>query len=145
MPRRGKNRFWLEPFRHGVPQTQTPDAGGSEQGRVELAVAYLADPGVDVPPDRADVEVGPQRTQLSCAAEAARPDDRTLRKVREHEPVAGHQAVPHVLAQANGAQDDIGFVLCRKILERVDGEIDLAVSECPLELEGEEALAADLR
>ena len=125
-------------------EAEPENAGGREQRRVVLARGDLPDPRVDVPADRADLEVGSERAQLGGAAQAARPDDGSLRQVGQRLALARDETVAHVLPPRHRADDDAFGVLRGQILQRVHGEVDLAVAERPLELLGEEPLAADL-
>ena len=85
-----------------------------------------------------------KRGELRCPAKAARADDRARRELRERATRPGHEAVANVLARRDGADHDARSILGREVLQRVDRDVDLTVEQCPLELGGEEALAADL-
>ena len=86
-----------------------------------------------------------ERRELRRAAQAARPDDGARRRAPRASAAPGATRQSRTSSRARDrADDDARRILGREILERVHGEVDLAVAERPLELGGEEALAADL-
>ena len=86
---------------------------------------------------------GSQRRELRRSPQAARADDRPGGQLLEGACSARDEAVADVLSRGDGADRDAGRVLRRKVLERVHGDVDLAVAKRALELGGEKALAAD--
>ena len=66
----------------------------------------------------------PGRRAAGCSSRRRR-----LPGSRERAAVARDEAIPHVLAPCHRADDDAGRVLGRQVLERVNGEVDLAVAE----------------
>ena len=125
-------------------EPESTDTGCREQRRVELAVGDLPNARVDVPADRAHLQIGPERLQLSGAPQAARPDDGTLREFGERAALPRDEAVSHVLPLRHRAHDDAFGVLGGQILERVHGEVDVTLAQRSLELGREETLSADL-
>src|SRR3972149_1309723 len=145
-PRPGsrRDRLGLEPLGDSLFEPQPPDPGSGEHGRVVLTAEHLVDAGVDIAADRGDLQIRPQRMQLSLAAEAARSDNGSSRKIGERETAPGNEAVARVFPHANCTNHDAGRFVRREILERVNGEGDLALTQGALQLGSEEALPTDL-
>ena len=81
LTRRREHRVRLQPLRHRVLEPETKDTRSCKHHRIELPVLHLSDARVDVPANRADVEVVAHAQELRGAAQAARPDDRTRREL----------------------------------------------------------------
>src|SRR3990170_7562634 len=143
-PGSGKVRLGLEPLGDSLFEPQPPDPGSGEHGRVVRTAEHLVDAGVDIAADRAYLEIRPQRMQLSLAAEAARSDNGSSRKIGERETAPGNEAVARVFPHANCTNHDAGRFVRREILERVNGEVDLALTQRAPQLGSEEALPPDL-
>ena len=148
LPGRARAASSRAPSSHSVTSCSSPSR--RMPAAASTAASYspfrdLPDPRIDVSADRADLEIGPKRRELRRAAKAARPDDGACRAARPAMTPArrrGSRARPR--APCHGADDDAGRILRRQILQRVHREVDLAVAQRPLELGGEEPLAADL-
>ena len=90
-----------------------------------------------------DLDAEAERVDLRGAARRTGADARALRQLAEGEAVAGDQHVARVLAQRDGGQRQPRVGRGGQVLERVDGEVDLAGGDRLAQRGDEHALAAD--
>src|SRR5262249_35188150 len=104
---------------------ETAEPGAREDDGVQLAVRDLAQPGVDVPPDRYALEAPPERVDLRDPAYRPGADPGCVGQLGQGQPVAGHQHVTGVGPRRYGRDTQPSGGRRRKIFVRVDGEVDV--------------------
>ena len=126
-------------------QAQPLQARGGQHDAVVLALVELAQPGVEVAPQRLHIQVRPDRLELHHPAQARGADPRALRQ-RLHRLETGRDpGIARVLALQHGAQREALGHLHRHVLERVHRQVSAALLQRDFQLLDEQALAADLR
>ena len=99
----------------------------------------MREPGVDVAAELDDLEVGAEREELGAAADARGPDAGALGDLGDR--VAGADPdVGGVLARRDADEAEALGQLAGQVLGAVDGEVDLAVEQRPLDLADEARL-----
>ena len=128
-----------------VTQAQAVQARGRQEDGVGLAGPELLQPGVDIAPEHADIEVEPQVQALGLPAKRGRAQAGALWQVFQPFGDEAEEGVPRILALGNGRQDQALGRGDGHVLERMDGAVDLAIEQGLLDLLGEEPLAADFQ
>ena len=107
-------------------------SGQREHERVDLALGELAQPGVDVAPQRHHLEVG--RSARSWAARRTLLVPIRAPGARADQPGGAAERVARVGAGGNGHQLEALVELGGDILGRVHGDVDAPVEQRALEL-----------
>ena len=111
LARRGRPGGQLEKLRfEGGQQPEPAEAGGREHDGIEIALHHATEPGVDVPADVDDVEVGAQRAQLRHPARRSGADAGPLREGREGETVTRAEHVTGIRALGRRPNDQAGIL-----------------------------------
>ena len=135
----GENDGWVEDLVDGEGALEPAQSGGSHDDGVE--VGRLGQPGVDVPSQSGEGEVGPDPCQLGTT-----PHGSGSHTGADRQPVEcrAHERVARVVALGNGGDDQPVGRFRRQVLGRVHGEVGPAVEHRRLDLLHEHALAAHL-
>ena len=108
-------------------------------GALERGCQQLLDTGVDVSPERFDREVGPVGEQLGTATETGGADRRSLREVGKRRTPGRDQHVLRWAALGDARDHQVGGLVGRHVLHRVDGGVQLAVDDLLVETPDERA------
>src|SRR5439155_20186162 len=127
--RGGQHEQRVEDLGDLVGATQAGDAGAGQHDRVQLAVADLAQPGVDVAPDRYALEPEAERRELGDAPGGAGTDARAAGQLGQGAAAGGDQGFAGVLARRDGGDGQAVHGGGGQVLVRVDGEVDLLGGE----------------
>ena len=109
-----------------VEAAQAGQSGAGQDDRVDLALADLADPGVDVAADALDLQAEAERLELAHPARGAGAEAAADRQLAQGQAVAGDHDVAGVLAQRHRGERDAVGGRGGQVLERVDGDVDRA-------------------
>jgi hypothetical protein len=102
----GEHLFEAEDLRGFALEAEPAEAGEGEDGRVVVAVADLADAGLDVAADGTDLEVGANLAELCFAAGRAGAADGAGREAVEGGAGAGDEDVAGVFAEGERGDDE---------------------------------------
>ena len=133
----GPERLRPEHLRDPLFQTETPQAGGRKDQAVTLPLVEPAEAGVDIPPHRAEIEIGSPGPQLHDAADAGGPDHGVRGQF-----VDRRRRPPHKGIKGGGSEGYAGQFEPRrdgrgKVLEAVNRRIDPPLEQGPFELTDE--------
>lgn len=122
--------------------SESAQPGGSEDDPVELAVGQAAQPRVDVAPELDQLEVGSERQELRAPAQARRSHACSAGNLgqRRAPPEPG---VSGILAHRHADDLEARGQLTGNVLGAVDGELDLAGEQRPLDLADESGLVVE--
>ncbi len=125
-------------------EAEPDQAGGGEDHRVVFALVQLAQTGVDVAAQRADLQVGPAVGELALAAQAGGAHHRALRQLVQRGMAVADEGVARVLALHDHRQVQPLGQLHRHVLHGVHRDVGVAFEHARLQLLYEQPLAADL-
>jgi hypothetical protein len=122
LPRLRKDLVRLESVPDLVRKAEPVEPARSEHDRIQPTLPALAQPRVDVPPQRLDRERRLEREQLRPAADRGRPDSHP-----GLDPARPAQRVPRVLPRQIGADRETVRVRRGHVLGRVHRDVDAPV------------------
>src|SRR5699024_1144904 len=107
--------------------TDPADSGRGEDDGVEATVTDVGDAGVDVSAHSPDLDIGAGGLQLHGAPGRTGADGRSGRQLGQAQAVAADEHVGGVDARWDRRHLDAHLGGGRQVLERMDGEVDLAL------------------
>ncbi len=110
-------------------EAEPPQPRQRQHGGVEFARIHLRHPRLNVPTDRAHLQIGPHLAHLGLAPGRAGPHHRATRQAVQSAGPPAHQRIARVLAQRHRRDDQPLRPLRRQVLIAVDGHVDLARGE----------------
>ena len=148
LTRGGHDPLGVDQLGDAGPPAEARQAGSGEDDGVQApgrtVVGHAGHPGVDVPADVDDLEVGPGHRELGAAPGGPGADPGADGKRLQRGSVAGHQGVAGVLPGRDRRQVQALVGSGRQVLERVHGHVGPTVDEGLADSHDEHAGAADL-
>ena len=142
LPHRIREGHRVENLRRGAVEPQALQPGMGEDHGVEPVLAIdLGQAGSDIAADRYDGDIGPQAEDLRPAPQRAGADTRSLRQGLQG---GAAEAIARILARRHRGEGQAVMQGRRQILQRMHDEVDLAIDELLLVLDGEDADHAEL-
>ena len=120
-------------------EPEPPEPRLGQDDGVVIALVQLAEPGVDVSAKVAHFEVAAGVEQLGPAAEAAGPNHRADGKPLERPGPVRDQHVVDRGPLGHGRQAQTRHHVGRQVLQAVDGQVDAALEQLPLDFLREKA------